>query len=51
MVKKPDTKRIIKVSQDTHSELEKLGSKTDSYDDIVRRLLTSYYEKCEGRKK
>lgn len=34
----------IRVSDETHERLRKLGSKGDSYEDIIRRLLDEVEE-------
>jgi predicted CopG family antitoxin len=31
--------KLIKVKNDTYAKLSELGKKSDTYDDIIRRLL------------
>ena len=33
--------KLIKVKDDTYERLTKLGQKSDTYDDIIRKLLDS----------
>lgn len=37
--------KLIRISPETHKKLEDLGSKRDSFEDIIKRLLKSYEEK------
>jgi hypothetical protein len=37
--------KSLKVSDDTHKELTKLGTWGESMDDIIRRLIKSYKDK------
>jgi hypothetical protein len=39
MSKRRTLKKMIKINPDTHERLSKLGSKNDTFDDIIRRLL------------
>lgn len=34
-----EKKKILKISASTHARLERLGAKSDSFDDILVRLL------------
>ena len=36
--------KTIKVSQETKDKLDELGSKKETYDDIICRLINVYYE-------
>ena len=38
------SKTNIQISRNTRNRLAELGSKTDTYDDIVCRLIDFYYE-------
>ena len=37
--------KIIKVSPDTHKRLLKLGSKGETFDDIIKRLIKEHEER------
>ncbi len=37
--------KIIKVSPETHKELQKLGMKGDTFDDIVKKLIKEHKER------
>jgi hypothetical protein len=37
--------KIVKVSPDTHKELQKLGLKGDTFDDIIRKLIKEHKER------
>ena len=41
----------ISVKRDTHHELSKLGSKDESYDSIIRRLLKAHGGELKSEKK
>jgi hypothetical protein len=36
--------KIIKISPETHKELEDLGTKRDSFDSIIQRIMKFYKE-------
>jgi hypothetical protein len=37
--------KIIKVSPETHKELQKLGVKGDTFDDIIKKLIKEHKER------
>jgi hypothetical protein len=37
--------KIIKVSPETHKELQKLGMKGDTFDDIIKKLIKEHKER------
>jgi putative antitoxin of VapBC-like toxin-antitoxin system len=37
--------KTLKIKDETHKELVKLGGKNDSFDDIIMRLIKEHYEK------
>jgi hypothetical protein len=37
--------KIIKVSPEHHKELQKLGMKGDTFDDIIKKLIKEYKER------
>ncbi|AEG18649.1 DUF7557 family protein [Methanobacterium paludis] len=39
--------KTIKISNETHEELSKIGSKGETYEDIIKRLLNSYLDEYE----
>jgi len=34
--------KMVRINDDTHEALTKLGSKNESYNDIIRRLIDAY---------
>lgn len=40
----------IRISLETHAELNKLGSRDETFDDIVKRLVNFYKEKTKDEK-
>lgn len=43
--------KIIKVSPETHQSLLKLGSKSETFDDIIKRLIQEHEEQSSSSKK
>ena len=43
--------KTIKLSEETHSELNSVGYRGESFDDIVARLIKFYKENSEKSKK
>ena len=37
--------KIIKVSPETHKELQNLGTKGETFDDVIKRLINEYKER------
>lgn len=40
--------KMIKVSPETHRKLLKLGSKAETFDEIIRRLIKEHEERATG---
>lgn len=40
--------KIIKLSPETHKELQKLGMKGETFDDVIKKLIKFYKEHKSG---
>lgn len=47
MGKFKDPKTTVRLYRDTHKRLEKLGTKNESFDTIIKKLLDKYEEDIE----
>lgn len=41
--------KTIKVTQEVHDMLSEIGSKKDTYDDIILKLINSYKKTTENK--
>jgi predicted CopG family antitoxin len=48
-IAKQEMAKMIRIDDDVHTELTKIGYKNESYSDVVRRLIDFY--KKQGAKK
>lgn len=42
-------KKIIKVSEETHRRLSKLGTIGETFEDVIKKLLNNYEGKTKGK--
>ena len=40
--------KTLKISEDTHARLAKVGTMGDTFEDVIKKLL-DYYEKGKGK--